>query len=120
MNYEWFDEYCISKKGTIKDLKVEWNNATRYMVGNKIYAMVSFDNMKRPIINLKVDPIYAEMAREKYTDVIPGYHMNKKHWNTVFINGNLPDDELRFMVDMAYRLVFESLTKKMQKEIGDN
>jgi predicted DNA-binding protein (MmcQ/YjbR family) len=63
------------------------------------------------------DPELAVELREQHNEVQPGYHMNKKHWNTVHMNGALTDKQLRYMIDHSYKLVFESLPKKLQGEL---
>ena len=68
-------------------------------------------------INLKCDPVYALELRSIYESVIAGYHMSKKHWNTVSCNKDVDDTLLKEWIDDSYDLVFESLTKKLQEEI---
>jgi predicted DNA-binding protein (MmcQ/YjbR family) len=65
----------------------------------------------------KCDPVLAEELRVQYKDVIPGYHMSKKHWNTVTIDGDVPEDELKTMIDNSYALVYKSLTKAQKLEL---
>ena len=116
MNYDWFDEYCLSKKGVVKEYKQEWL-CTRYLIGDKMIAMVGGDNKGNEIFTLKCEPAAGLMLREKYDDITPGYYMNKVHWNSVKIDGNVPHDVIKQMIDMSYRLVLNSLTKKMQEKI---
>lgn len=117
MKYQWFDEYCLSKRGVEKDYKVEWE-ATRYMIRGKMFAMVGRDKNKKEIITLKCDPQFGKALREEYEHIVPGYYMNKEHWNSVYIDGDVPDDVLKQMTDMSYQLILESLSKKVQKEIN--
>lgn len=116
MKYEWLDEYCLSKKGAIKDFKEEWD-ATRYLVGGKMFAMKGGDKENKAIITLKCDPIFSHSLREQYQHIVPGYYMNKEHWNSLYLDGDVPDDILKQMIDMSYDLVVEKLSKKMLKEI---
>lgn len=116
MKYPWFIEYCLSKKGAEKDFNVEWE-ATRYFVGGKIFALQGKDKAKKEIINLKCEPAFGQVLRSQYPDIVPGYHMNKEHWNSVYSEGHVPDDILKQMIDMSYSLVLGSLSKKRQKEI---
>lgn len=118
MKYQWIDEYCISKKGSEKDFKVEWN-ATRYLIDGKMFVMQGGDKYKREIITLKCDPQFGRVLREQYEHIVPGYYMNKEHWNSVYIYGDVPDEVLKQMIDMSYELVFNSLSKKVQKEINE-
>lgn len=119
MRYEWIDEYCFSKSGVEKDFKVEWE-AFRYLLDGKMIAMQCVDKEKRAIITLKCDPLLGQSLREKYEHIIPGYYMNKQHWNSVYLDGDVPDDILKNMIDMSYELILKSLSKKRQREILDN
>jgi len=80
-------------------------------VASRMFAL--FSRLKgRPYVNLKADPEESRLLRAQYPDaVIPGYHMNKKHWNTVFLDAGLPDDEIRYMMDTSYELVKRKLTR---------
>jgi predicted DNA-binding protein (MmcQ/YjbR family) len=116
MKYEWLDEYCMSKKGMVKDFKIEWD-ATRYLIGNKIFAMQGGDKDNKSIITLKNDPEFGDILRKQYSHIVPGYYMNKRHWSSVYLDGDVPDDVLRAMIDASYNLVFKSLSKKLRDEI---
>lgn len=116
MKYEWIDEYCLSKVGSEKDFKIEWN-ATRYLIVDKMFAMQGGDKYKKSIITLKCDPSFGQSLREEYPPIVAGYYMNKEHWNSVYLDGDVPDDVLKQMIDMSYELVFKSLSKKVQKQI---
>ncbi len=116
MNYEWLDDYCLTKKGAEKDFKMEWD-ATRYLIGGKMFALQGGDKQKKPIITLKCVPPFGDMLRQEYEYIVPGYYMNKEHWNSVYLEGDVPDAILKQMIDMSYELVLNSLSKKVQKEI---
>lgn len=116
MKYEWLDKYCFSKKGTVKDFKVEWD-ATRYLIGGKMFALQGGDKDKKAIITLKCEPPFGQFLREQHQHIVAGYYMNKVHWNSVYLDGDVPDDVLKQMIDMSYELVLKSLSKKKQKEI---
>lgn len=116
MKYKWLDEHCLSKKGAEKDYKVEWE-ATRYMIDGKIFVLKGTDKYKKDIITVKCEPSFGQMIRGQYEHIVPGYHMNKEHWNSIYVDGDVPDDVVRQMIDMSYGLVFKSLSKKRQKEI---
>lgn len=120
MKYEWIDEYLLKKPGVTKDLQEEWN-WIRYHIGGKMFAAICRDDDDKPYyITLKLDPLEGDYLRKTYEDIISGYYMNKTHWNSVKADGEVPDDVLKDMLDRAYQIVFESLTKKKQKEIlGD-
>lgn len=72
----------------------------------KMFALVS-DTAKPLRISLKCDPNLAERLREVYETVLPGYHLSKKHWNTILLTGQVPDDELKSLIQLSYRLVTE-------------
>ena len=117
MKYEWFDEYTTSKKGAYKEYKAEWE-VDRFMIRDKMFGMRGGDGKGREIITLKLDPAEGQFFREQYNgDIIPGHYMNKDHWNSVYVEGNVPDDVLRDMVDKSYALVLGGFSKKAQKEI---
>lgn len=117
MKYEWIDEYLLQKKGVTKDIQEEWN-WIRYHIGGKMFAAICRDDDNNPVyITLKLDPLEGNYLRKEYEDIIPGYYMNKTHWNSVKADGEVPDDVMKDLLDKAYTIVFESLTKKKQKEI---
>lgn len=116
MKYEWINDYCLSKKGAEKDFKVEWE-AIRYLIGGKIFAMQGGDKDKKSIITLKCEPLFGRALREQNQYIVAGYYMNKEHWNSVYLDGDVSDDILKQMIDMSYELVLNSLSKKMQREI---
>jgi predicted DNA-binding protein (MmcQ/YjbR family) len=95
-------EYCISKKGATESFPFG-DDTLVFKVKDKIFALVNLDGEHS--INLKCDPALAIELRERYSDVTPGYHMNKKHWNTVMLNGSVPDKELFSWVDHSYDLI---------------
>jgi len=116
MKYEWLDEYCLMKRAAKKDFKLEWN-ATRYLIGEKMFALQGGDKENKAIITLKCEPLYGKYLREEHKDIIAGYYMNKEHWNSVYLDGDVPDDILKNMIDMSYDLVLKGLSKKTQKEV---
>lgn len=120
--YDWLDAYLQEKPGARKDYKAEWQ-WFRYLVGGKMFAALCQPGPEHPqygqrmILNLKCEPILAEHFRQQYADVIPGFYSDKRHWNSVYLDGAVPDQALRGMCDLSYRLVFEKLTGKAQREI---
>lgn len=117
MKYEWIDEYLLKKPGVTKDLQKDWN-WIRYQIGGKMFAAICLDNDDKPYyITLKLEPVEGDFWRQKYEDIIPGYYMNKTHWNSVKADGNVPDDVLKDLLDKAYSIVLGSLTKKLQREL---
>lgn len=121
-HYPWLDAYLLSKAGVTKDYKLEWG-WYRYQVGGKLFAATcqpgaeykSYDC--RELLTLKCEPLLAEALRETYRDIIPGFYMDKRNWNSVFLDGAVPEDVLRDLCDRAYTLIFTKLTKKLQREI---
>jgi predicted DNA-binding protein (MmcQ/YjbR family) len=116
MKYIWLDEYLLSKAGVHKDFKVEWQ-WHRYLLKDKMIAAICTDKSGRPIVTIKCEPMVGNLLRSQYIDIIPGYYMNKDHWNSVYLEGEVPDEVLRNMIDMSYKLVMNSLSKKIQAEI---
>ena len=81
MRYTWIDEYLLSKAGVTKDLQKDWN-WVRYQIGGKMFAAVCLGESDEPYyITLKLEPAEGDFLRQQYEDIIPGYYMNKTHWN---------------------------------------
>ena len=117
MNYPWLYDELASKPGVTKDYKVEWQ-WTRYQVGGKLFAAICRDeDGQDSLVTLKLDPAEGAFLRDQYADITPGYYMNKEHWNSVNLNGAVPDNLLKDMVEKSYRLVLGGLSKKVQREI---
>ncbi|MBQ8604842.1 MAG: MmcQ/YjbR family DNA-binding protein [Oscillospiraceae bacterium] len=118
MNYPWLDNYLMNKKAVSKDFKVEWN-WDRYMIGGKMFAAVCYDDAtgKRKFITVKLEPLEGEFMRRQYDDIIPGYYMNKIHWNSISADGTVPDDTVREMLDKSYELILKSFSQKKQAEL---
>ena len=123
MKYPWINEYLLAKPGVTKDLQTEWN-WIRYQIGGKLFAAVCLDDAtgKLVYITLKLDPAEGDFLRQQYADIIPGYYMNKVHWNSIKAEGNVPDELLKEMLEKSYRLVLGGFSKKRQKELleGEN
>lgn len=115
MNIEHFRSYCLAKKAVTEEFPFDQNTLV-FKVAGKMFALTDVDNFES--INLKCDPELAIELREKYDSVTPGYHMNKKHWNTVLINGTISDKMVEQWIDHSYNLVFEALPKKLKIELG--
>lgn len=123
--YDWLDEYLQSKKGCTKDYKPEWE-WWRYQVGGKLFAATcqpgpehkGYD--ERELLTLKCEPMFGELLRSEYPDIVPGFYMDKRNWISVFLDGTVPDEVLRELCDRSYALVFGKLTKKLQREIEEN
>ncbi|MEX2591502.1 MAG: MmcQ/YjbR family DNA-binding protein [Anditalea sp.] len=115
MTITFFREYCLSKPGTSEDTPFD-ENTLCFKVGGKIFALIDIELFES--VNLKCDPERALELREQNEGIIPGYHMNKKHWNTVMFNGLVPDPLILELVDHSYSLVFNSLPKRLQDTIS--
>src|SRR3954447_8711037 len=104
-----FREYCLTKAGVTEETPFGPDNLV-FKVAGKMFALLGLDDVPARA-NLKCDPDLALELRDRYDDVTPGYHMNKKHWNTVVIDGAIPKAELTKMIDHSYELVVQSLPK---------
>ena len=120
MNIEEFVGYCLAKKAATEEFPFD-NDTLACKIGGKIFALLSLKKWEEgePSVNLKCDPERAIVLREQYNEIIPGYHMSKVHWNTVFINKGVTDSLIKQLVDDSYALVLKSLTKKVQQEINE-
>jgi predicted DNA-binding protein (MmcQ/YjbR family) len=109
VNIETFRQYCLSKKGVTEEFPFGEDTLV-YKVMGKMFALTNVENFSS--INLKIDPEHSVELQEKYPSVQPGYHMNKRHWITVLIDGSLSDKLIRGWIDDSYELVVQKLTKK--------
>jgi predicted DNA-binding protein (MmcQ/YjbR family) len=113
MTIETFRDYCLSKPHTTEELPFGPDTLV-FKVGGKIFALVGLDEEDFKV-NLKCDPQLAIELREAFEYVKAGYHMNKKHWNTVQVTNGASSRQLRDWTDHSYFLVFESLPKKIRE-----
>lgn len=114
MNAEQIHAYCKGKKGVTESFP--FNETTLvFKVQNKMFALLSLD--EELSINLKCPPEKVDELRERYSAVLPGYHMNKRHWNTVKPDNSIHWDILREWIDQSYNLIVESLPKKLREEL---
>jgi len=116
MNIEQFRNYCLAKKYVTESFPFD-EVALVFKVANKMFALTSLNHQPQTA-NLKCDPERAIQLREEYSDIVEGYHMSKKHWNTITIEGDLPNKLIEELIDHSYNLVVKGLTKKLQKELG--
>ena len=116
-NCEWLDTYLRSFPAVKRDYKKEWE-WIRYQVGEKMFAAICKDaSGTRDIITIKLDVMDGEFLRGQYKDIIPGHYMNKAHWNSVYLDGEVPVNILKELIEKSYYLVLGRLSKKKQKEI---
>ena len=114
MNIESYRSYCLSKKGVSEEFPFG-PEVLVFKVMGKVFALSSVENFSS--INLKVDPERGVELRDAHPAVQPGYHMNKKHWITVLIDGSIPDKLLRLWIDESYQLVVAKLTKTQKSAL---
>ncbi len=115
MTQKQIQVYCLKKKGVAFDYKEEWQ-ATRGQIENKMFIMLGGDQSGKPIVSLKCDPLLAEAYRKEYDGVVPGYYLNKMHWNSIYMDSAVPNEKLMEMIDLSYELVLKSLPKKSQQK----
>ena len=111
MNIETFREYCLNKPGTSEGFPFDQKTLV-FKVAEKMFALTNVDLFES--VNLKCDPEYAIELRETFQGIKPGYHMSKKHWNTVSSESDVPDKLILELVDQSYDLVVKSLTKRVR------
>lgn len=115
MNIEEFREYCLAKKGVTEHFPFDEVTLVFKVMG-KMFALTSLDTEFR--ITLKCNPGKAMLLREIFPCVIPGYHMNKKHWNTIVMDGSVNDKILKEWIDHSYDIIVKKLPKKAQNELN--
>jgi predicted DNA-binding protein (MmcQ/YjbR family) len=116
MNIEWLREYCLSKKQVEEGLPFG-PDVLVFKVAGKLFLLCPLDTLPLQF-NVKCDPNKAVELRAQYGCVLPGYHMNKKHWNTVLVDGSAAIKLLKEWIDHSYNLVVESLPKKIRDTLG--
>lgn len=109
MHIETFRDYCLAKKGVTEEFPFDETTLVFKVMG-KMFALTGLDREEFSV-NLKCDPEWAETLREEHGDIRPGYHMNKKHWNTVLFDNGLDADLLFKLIDHSYDLVVAKLKK---------
>ena len=115
MNIEQIREYCLRKKGVTEEFPFDEETLV-FKVMSKIFILASLDSIPLQI-NLKCDPGKVVELREEYEAVQPGYHMNKKHWNTIIIDGSIPNKKILEWIDHSYNLVAKGLRKTDQERL---
>jgi predicted DNA-binding protein (MmcQ/YjbR family) len=114
MNIEEFREYCMLKPGVTEEFPFGEDTLV-FKVCGKMFALTNLNGDWT--INLKCNPEKAIDLREKFPAVLPGYHMNKVHWNTVIMDGSLHTDLILSMIDHSYQLVMENLPGKLRESL---
>lgn len=117
MNIEALRDFCLSLPGT--EEKMPFDNRTLvFTVRNKMFCLTDVEDYE--MINIKCDPEEVVSMREQYPEVIPGYHMNKKHWNSVRMTGKIPDHLIRTWIQRSYDLVVRGLPKRDRDQLKDS
>lgn len=114
MNIEEIREYCISKKATTEEFPFDETTLVFKVMG-KMFACIDIDNPEW--LDLKCNPEYALELRERYMGIEGAFHFNKKHWNQVATEGDVPDDLIRQLIDHSYDEVIKKFTRKMKEEL---
>ncbi len=126
MDYGEYRDYCFSKKGVTEDFPFDETTSCMRVMG-KIFAICDVGDGKVreeylgpfAFINLKCDPEKAILLREEYEAIKPGWHMNKKHWNSVYMDGSLDDAMVRQLIDHSYAIIANSLPRKLKDELKE-
>ena len=114
MYIDEFRDYCLVKPGVTEE--TPFGPDTLVMkVMNKVFALTGIVDYE--FINLKCEPEKAAELREQYEGIRPGWHMNKTHWNSVFVDGSVPENLMRELIDHSYELIVDSLPKKLKEEL---
>lgn len=113
MDVEEIRGYCLKKYGVSESFPFD-DVTLVFKVGGKMFALLSLDGELS--INLKCDPEKALELRERYSFVVPGYHMSKVHWNTIMVKSSVSDQQLKEWIDWSYELVKNSLPKKFRQD----
>jgi predicted DNA-binding protein (MmcQ/YjbR family) len=115
VNIEEYRDYCLNKPGVTEGFPFD-NKTLVFKVMGKMFALTDVDQFEG--INLKCDPDYAIELREKYEAVSAGYHMSKKHWNTVNTQSDISDKKITHLINHSYELVVSKLNKKQKEELN--
>ena len=121
MHIEQLRDFCIAKKGVTEHFPFDESTLV-FKVMDKMFLLTGLNNWEKgeSKVNLKCNPEKAIELRDEYEGIIAGFHMNKKHWNTVSINSiDVSDDLVRELINHSYDLVIKGLTKKLQKELEE-
>ncbi len=114
---EKIQQYCLSKIGA----KLEYpfgDDVEVYKVGGKMFALTAI-HLGRPQVSVKHPKELNDQLRDIHEDVIAGYHLNKDHWNTIFLDGKITQSQVEEWIDVSYSIVLKSLTKKLQTQINN-
>jgi len=117
MNIEQLRDYCIAKIAVTEELPFGPDTLV-FKVAGKVFLLIGLNQVGQLSFNVKCDPDYAVQLREQYGQTVtPGYHMNKKHWNTVYANRELSDERLFELIDHSYTIIVQALPKRIQETL---
>jgi predicted DNA-binding protein (MmcQ/YjbR family) len=119
MNIEELRDYCLKKKGTTEDFPFDEDTLVFKVLG-KMYLLVGLSKWERgeASINLKADPEYSVELRAEHESIRPGFHMSKKHWNTLYIHEDKLSTSFIFeLIDHSYNMVLKGMSKKMRESL---
>lgn len=116
MNLEDYRNYCLSLKGAEEGFPFDATTIV-FTIKGKMFSLSDIDKFE--FINVKCDPEIIIDLRERYEGVIPGYHMNKNHWNSILTNSRIPDKLIKEWIKNSYNLIVKGLPKKLQKELAE-
>ena len=113
----WMDACLLEKQGVETDYKEEWE-AQRFMLCGKMFAMRGGDKTGKPIFTMKLEPAFGAFLRQQYPEgIVPGYYMNKEHWNSLYLEADVPEPLVREMLDKCYDTGLSALTIKARKAL---
>ena len=115
MNIEEVRSYCIKKRCVTESFPFDETTLV-FKVCNKMFALLSLE--ENFSLNIKCEPNNALKLREEFSEITPGYHMNKQHWNTIDLKGSLKNDLIKQLIDDSYNLIVDGLPKKIKKDLN--
>lgn len=118
MTHDEILKYGLTKAGATEEFKPEWD-ARLLKVADKMFALLGSDASGKKMVSLKCEPMEADYLRQHHKEIIPGYYLNKQHWNSIYLDGDISVNMMQEMIDASYMLVFKKLTKKKQAEINE-
>ncbi len=117
MTFDKLHAYMLSLPGAV-EVRPFTPDVPVYKVGGKMFALAAPETSP-PRLTLKLAPWHGQMLRDEYESVTPGYHMNKEHWNTIDLDGTVPEEELLSWIDESYSLVLDGLSRRIRESITD-
>lgn len=116
LNFSTIEKLALKQKGALKEYKPSWDS-TLFWIGNRMFLLLMHG--QTPMMNFKNDPFINIHLRENYPDITAAYHMNKKHWNTLYYKHTaISEDFIEQLIQESYEIVFDSLTKKHKETLS--